>query len=89
MSKQPPLFDTPIPDPLVTPKGASTGTGPVRYTKYSGPTKCDDCILWLHERGQQGLAAPMARHARQRRSQGESVALLCHEHANLRKATDA
>lgn len=87
--KQAALFETPIPEPLVTPKGASTGLGPVRYTKYSGKFKCDDCVLWLHERGQQGLGAPPARFARQRRAQGDSVVLLCHEHANLRKEAGA
>jgi len=91
MADDPGLFDMPAPAPLAKPKSPITGTGAVKYVKYAPtrPVKCDDCMRVAWEAGQEGRTAPLARQTRLKRTQGDSVALLCSEHANLRKEAEA
>jgi hypothetical protein len=91
MTENPGLFDMPAPKPLAKPRSPRTGTGPVKYAKYAPvrPVKCDDCMLVAWEAGQEGRSVPLARQARWKRTQGESVALVCAEHKQQRLEDEA
>lgn len=85
------LFALPTPAPLVLPAVTGVGSGPVRWAKYTAknPVKCDLCMRVAYEAGQRGQGAPVARQARQRRTQGDSCLLVCNEHAALLKEQEA
>lgn len=81
------LFALPPQAALVSPESTGVGAGPIKWASYTAknPVKCDHCMRFAWESGRRQQVAPMARQARQKRTQGDSSLLLCNEHAQLLK----
>ncbi len=85
------FFDTPESDPVEAPKTVRPSKTPPKYTNLAAKQfNCMDCERLVYEQiRERGNSTHLIRKARVRRTAGNVEDVLCHEHATLRKESDA
>lgn len=83
-----PLPAVPHPAELRRPNEYIVTTGPIKWTKTTLKTKCEDCLhlILQHSTGQiDGPAPPLAHWATYARTQGGVAHLICPGHRQIRQ----
>jgi hypothetical protein len=88
MSESPGLFEIPTEWLVPPPRTLPPPDGKVRWSRWKSKTRtlCHDCVLAIHQQGQQGAAYPRVAHWKLMDDQG--MTLLCSVHRQERQEGD-